>query len=395
MSWKDGFTAQGDFKGATFYVRDSELEAGRRVQVHEYPERDTPYAEDLGRKARRIQFEAYCIGSDYHIARDALIAKVEEGGAGTLRHPYHGTLTVTITSFRVKESTRNGGYAALTIQCVEAGENAFPAAATSTQREVKQQSEQSIADAINAFAGKFAITDVADAVDNFLVEVDDVFSAVANVTGSVSGPLADVIRAPAELGSAIAGAVTNISTIATEPQRALRIYHDLFDAGDEPTAANSTPRAKQTAQNSQALTGLVRTAAVASACKTSAELELSPAKQGDNPMTRDQVYALRAQLLAAIDALQLATDVVTGEPIDDTLFSTLAGLRKAVAVDLSTRGSRLPAVIQYTPEAMLPAVVIAHQLYGDASRETELVNLNNLSHPGFVPGGAALEALSE
>lgn len=103
MSWRDGFSARGSFKGAKFYVQDSELEVGRRVQLHEYPLRDTPYAEDLGRKARKLQFEAYCIGSDYNVARDALIAKVEEGGGGVLVHPYHGWLTVTVTSFRVRE----------------------------------------------------------------------------------------------------------------------------------------------------------------------------------------------------------------------------------------------------------------------------------------------------
>jgi len=395
MSWKDGFTARGSFKGAEFYVRESELEVGRRVQVHEYPERDTPYAEDLGRKARKLQFEAYCIGPDYHIARDALIVKAEEPGSGSLRHPYHGTLTVTITSFRVRESTRNGGYAAITIQCVEAGEQAFPAVTTATQRAVKQAAEQSIADSINVFANTFAITDIAGAVDSFLEEVDAVFAAVANVTGSVSGPLADLIRAPAELGSAIAGAVTDISAIATEPQRAIQIYSTLFDAGADPIVNAATPRARQAARNSQALTELVRTVAVASACSSAAELELSPARQGETPITRNQVYALRSDLLGALDARQSVTYVVSGQPIDDTLFSSLADLRKALAVDLSTRGSRLPALIQYTPEATLPALVIAHRLYGDATREAELVNLNNISHPGFVAGGQALEALSE
>lgn len=395
MSWKDGFTAEGSFRGAKFWVREAEIEAGRRVQVHEYPQRDTPYAEDLGRKARKLQFEAYCIGPDYHVARDALIAAVEEAGPGTLRHPYLGTLTVTITSFRARESTREGGYAAITIQCVESGELRFPNATVSTPQPVRDAADQSLADAIRSFGERFALTDVADAVDDFLAEVDDVFAAVALVTGNVSGPLADLIRAPHELGTAIAGAVTNITTLAGEPGRALGLYRNLFYAGTTPTVANSTPRARQAATNSQALNDLVRASAVAEACRAAADMDLSAAQTHGRPLTRNSVASLRAELLAAIDAQQETVDVVTGRPIDDALYDALADLRKAVAVDLSTRGSRLPAVTTYTPAATLPALVIAHQLYGDATRETEIVALNGLRHPGFVAGGQALEVLAE
>ncbi len=395
MGWRVGFTAEGSFKAAKFYVREAELEAGRRVQLHEYPLRDKPYAEDLGRKARKIQFEAYCIGPDYQQARDALIARVEEPGSGELRHPYHGTLVVTVTGFRVRESTRHGGYAAITIQCVEAGEQAFPTATTATQEAVKTAADKSVADSINAFADDFAISDVAGAVDDFLKEVDDVFSAVANVVGSVSGPLADIIRAPAELGAAIAGAVTNISSIATEPVRAIEIYRNLFNTGTDPVTVGTMPRARQKARNTQALNELVRTTAIVSACKASAALELSPVKQGDRPFTRSAVLTLRDELLDAIDERQQITDVVSGQSIDDDLYNSLSDLRVAVMTDLSTRGKRLPSVMAYTPLATLPALVIAHQVYGDATRDVELVNLNNIRHPGFVLGGQVLEVLSE
>lgn len=395
MSWKTGFTARGSFKGAAFWVQQAELEVGRRVQVHEYPKRDMPLAEDLGRKARKIQIEAYCLGDDYMEERDALVAAVEEAGPGTLRHPYWGTLTVTITSFRVREGTREGGYAAITLQCVESGEQTYPNIATNTQHAVKAAADQSLADAINSFADSFAISDVAGAVDNFLAEVDDVFAAAANVTGSVSGPLADIIRAPAELGAAIAGAVTNIASIAGEPKRTLDIYRNLFSAGDEPIVANNTSRAQQAARNSQALNELVRTSAVIESCRASASLELSPSRQTDVTITRNAVADIREALLDVIDTRQESIDVVSGKPISDMLYASLSDLRKAVAIDLSVRGQRLPVVMVITPGAILPALVLAYQQHGDASRETELVKLNNLRHPGFVPGGQPLEVLSE
>jgi len=396
MGWRDGFTAKGSFKGSEFWLRDDELEAGRRAQVHEYPLRDKPYVEDLGRKARKYQIEAYLIGPDYQVPRDALIASLEESGSGTLVHPYYGRLTVTLAQpARISQSTREGGYARISMQFIEAGEQAFPTATVVTQNAVRQAADQSIDEAVAEFADTFEISDIAGAVDGFLDEVDSAFSSVSNIVGSVTGPLADIVRAPAELGASIAGSVTNISSIITEPLRAIRIYSNLFGAGSDPVYSNTSPRALQATRNTQAMNELVRTSAVVSAARSSADLELSPALQGDNPITRTAVLDLRDELLDAIDIRQQVTDIITGASIDDALYNSLADLRVAVMLDLSARGKRLPSVITYTPRATLPALLIAHRLYGDASRDGELINLNNIAHPGFVRGGVALEALSE
>ncbi|TNY06237.1 DNA circularization protein, partial [Escherichia coli] len=40
------------FRGVGFFVASDQGEYGRRGPVHEYPNRDNPYFEDLGEKAR-------------------------------------------------------------------------------------------------------------------------------------------------------------------------------------------------------------------------------------------------------------------------------------------------------------------------------------------------------
>lgn len=49
------------FKGAPFYVDQQGRSSGRRTVVHEYPKRDIPYAEDMGRHALRYQITGYLI----------------------------------------------------------------------------------------------------------------------------------------------------------------------------------------------------------------------------------------------------------------------------------------------------------------------------------------------
>ena len=43
------------FRGVAFEVESHSESGGRRIELHEYPLRDTPYAEDLGKKAGKWQ----------------------------------------------------------------------------------------------------------------------------------------------------------------------------------------------------------------------------------------------------------------------------------------------------------------------------------------------------
>ena len=77
MSWRDRYLT-ASFRGVEFKVQKHDATFGRRQVVYEYPQRDTPSTEDLGRRARELSLDAYVIGEDYHLQRDRLIA----GGKG-------------------------------------------------------------------------------------------------------------------------------------------------------------------------------------------------------------------------------------------------------------------------------------------------------------------------
>ena len=112
------------FRSVAFEVESHTESGGRRLVQHEYPLRDTPYAEDLGRKAGSWQVEAFLVRSrltDYAASRDELRKALTAQGPGTLIHPYLGELTVCVDGYTLKESTREGGYCTFSISFVEAG----------------------------------------------------------------------------------------------------------------------------------------------------------------------------------------------------------------------------------------------------------------------------------
>ena len=60
MAWRSRLMP-AKFRGARFHVDTGVRESGRRIVPHEFPKRDVPYAEDMGRRAREFTVRGYII----------------------------------------------------------------------------------------------------------------------------------------------------------------------------------------------------------------------------------------------------------------------------------------------------------------------------------------------
>ena len=133
MSWHDSLTwasasdqlkKKAAFRGALFFVRDSDTGVGRRNVVHTYPFRDEPYVEDLGLDVDEFNITGYVIqnidnGQDYFKERDALIIALKKSGPGILVHPFLGERVVSlIGKARIVETFADGGIARFTMSFV-------------------------------------------------------------------------------------------------------------------------------------------------------------------------------------------------------------------------------------------------------------------------------------
>ena len=123
-AWR-AFLQPASFRGAQFKVEVGGQAGGRRNVTQEFPERDTPFTEDMGRRARRYPITGYVIvsptNSNYLPARDALIAACEAYGPATLVHPTLGTMQVNCDTYAVSETRERGGVATFEMVFVEAG----------------------------------------------------------------------------------------------------------------------------------------------------------------------------------------------------------------------------------------------------------------------------------
>ena len=66
---------EASFKGVPFKVDETEGQFGRRNVLHQYPYRDLPFAEDLGREVRRFSVHAFVLTQPEY---DALVEALEK-----------------------------------------------------------------------------------------------------------------------------------------------------------------------------------------------------------------------------------------------------------------------------------------------------------------------------
>lgn len=420
-----GITASGwrtrlkpaSFRGVPFHVEQDETEGGRRAATHEFPGRDLPYTEDMGRKAAAVTVEGYVIGTDYMTARDALMTACNAEGPGALITPWMPERKVVCTAMRKRESAKEGGFCRFSLTFVEAGEESAPtgAALPGVQAEAKADDLMGVlggvldgnmrlsglplpvaADALAAMQGFAAQVGASASLVRFGADIPGALASLADITPAElaglapSGLLAPFFQlsgawsAVSRLFSSTSGSASISSGGAGQLTPRVPALLDL--AATAPTASATagagTVRTAQ-AQNRAALAQYQRAAAVTEAARTAALVR---------PASRQEAAALRAEVIAAIDTAMETTP-------DPTAYAALADLRTSTVRALAQSAGAAPEVATVRSVAVQPSLALAQRYvvspgYGaDATQaETELLARNSVRHPGFVPPGA-LEVL--
>lgn len=418
MSWRDNLR-KAAFRGVPFFFEDSKSPAGRRTVIHGYPLQDEVWPEDLGRAPKKFTISGYVLGQDYIAKRDALEEALDKPGPGTLVHPTRGEIQVACAEpAEIAESTREGGMARFTMHFIVGGDNKFPISTVDTMAQVDARADAAqlaaeddfassfSLDASPAFVGESAGDLVTGAMDEIAAAAGGIPAAIgARMTEITSGiaPYAFAAQSALSAGQRLTSAIGQLrsgglamlvnrlpfarsvfslgrllSARGGSASEAYAAQTKLWTYGADLAPVRRTTAARTTqADNQAAMTALVRRASLIEAARLSARMEFT---------SYDQAVATRNELGRALDAER--------QTAADPVFRALTDLHGATARDITARGGTLARVTTVRAPSTLPAVVVAHRLFGDATRAAELVERNRLSHPGFVPGGTDLEVLN-
>lgn len=414
------------FRNVPFVVRGGGGQAGRRNAIHEYPFRDIPWVEDLGRQSRRIQIVGFVVGDDVIAQRARMIAAVEAPGDGELVHPTLGRLQVAVIGFDWEEGEQGRTFA-YRFQFVRQGQRLYPssvadgtAAVTNAATlfgsasaaafvartlaplaggaaQANQVAQQATAWAQQALrVGNDATSLIKLAVSlpgqygRLLglasgVTVGEIIPTTANLTpqgliaaaaaarAAVSSACSALKAAAAQIGTrntapftaaveSLAGAILQVSSTPGDALRGLSSLASFVPVGSAGPAA--------TVQSATA--DLFRRGAAAALALAGSQYQ---------PQSSDDAASVRAQVLSVLDA----EITVAGDQFEDDVFASLRALRSAAVQDLNSRGASLPTLTTVHVASSLPALALAQRLYRDPTRADELVARVVPVHPAFMP----------
>jgi prophage DNA circulation protein len=379
MTWREDMQA-ASFRGVPFEVESESGKFGRRGQTHEYPQRDKPWREDLGRGTRTFNIAAFLVGDDYMQRRDALLAAIETEGPGTLVHPWYGQLEVNATDeVTVTHSRANGGMCEIQLVFVEAGELEFPAASSSLGAQSLNAADDLGEAAAEDFAESFTLEEMPSFVQDGFLEDLDLFGGMLEAAGSgwqwLNAAVPDWLGDALSFGRSVAAMFDRFvlpSTTANSARlnrnavvslTALSRQYGSYVA--ESVAA--APATRQREENRSALAALFQQATIIQAAGMASAMPL--------PVYDDAVL-VRDSLAAALDEASFTAS--------DAIYVPLQVLRARVHADITARLSQAARLRTFTPREPVSCLALVYDLYEDVDREQEVIDRNAIRHPGFV-----------
>lgn len=407
------------FRGVPFEVEASGITVGRRTVVHEYPQRDRPYVEDMGRATRNITLQCFVVGSDYLEQAQALMHELEEPGPGTLIHPWLGEMEVTITSVSELQFDQGLGVASVTITATEAGDLEFPAVTADEDTEALEAADAVEKSAVEKFCEDFDLSTINEWVDsalegslldalNFLSAGDfgKLFDYAEGVANLADKAMALLSTDPKIFATRLAGALglsrwaTTVSAwrgVAKSLKNLCR--HDKLKARTKAYAERKgepmSDVTRQVMKSQAAIETLVRQLLIAqmvgvsTLVATSKDVSSPDGEEDMRTTTRsyDEIVELRGELCQVLDDELLMEE-------NDEMYQVLDEARTAIFDVLTHKADALQHVVIVKPDDVFPAVVLAYDYHDDADRDLEIARRNSVEHEGFCPA-SELRVLSE
>ncbi len=396
MSWKDELR-KASFRGVEFFIDSSDFSTGRRSVLHEFPNRDTPYTEDMGRISDSFEIEGYVLGDNYFQAKRNLQEVFTKKGPGELIHPYYGLKIVQVGPVSISETTKDGAIATFSAKFSEAGNNKYPkgqndkgAILSST---VETALEETKADFDESFSIEdlpgFAVDSARDLVSLAQEQFDDVTKTFADVSDAVAdlaystrnlvAEVNDLLQAPSVLSQRLLDSFALLEDAFTSEKSKVNALSTFYTFGkDEPQVDATTPIRQKEKNNQDKLTNFMRKVAAVKSASTAMIADYA---------SFDDALNKRVEITAVINE-QIRED-------DNTeLYQSLIDVNAALVDALPDVDADLPRVQEITLDNTESSLTLSYDLFENDRNEQDLIDRNGVRNPGFIEAGTTLEVLN-
>lgn len=372
------------FRGVPFQVLSHERKGGRLGPDHEFPDSDVGDPEDTAGALETYSVDAFIVGDEYHLEADNLLDALKTKGPGVLEHPRYGTRRVQVRTWSRKEDNAEGGIARLQIDFKDAPQGGLT---ITLLADIETDVDETVIAVSEAFETNFDATGVSGPVgDAALAGATSLYDNVENALRrnlSDAGEALALVDVLPSIADQIADPELLASTLAeiweASPLEALRAF-TATRAADK-TSTGTDPNEALIFSNDAALEALGQRLALAEYSR-----QVVPLVE-DTFEVFDDAIALRDELTERI-RVEETTD-------DASEYEALVTTRTDAYKRLSDAAEPLVRLRTITVGHLDSAIVLAWNLYEDASRVSEIIDRNALRHGGFIVAGTELTVLAE
>lgn len=405
MAWETELLT-ASFRGVEFTTKGVDDVLERSIAEHHYAYVNGANIEDLGEKARPMRFHAIFWGDDYEKRLHAFIVVLQQPGSGILVHPIFGARTAMLKTAHIKHSDELRDGVHIELHFVEdlperpffasspfwaADASASAAQAAGEQHaNVMEQAMQKLSNgmpvktlsALNdsfgnqlsslAKAVQYPLAQITSLGTNVLANVRPFLNDVQSIYQHLGNPLGQAINSAAPTRK-IANWLATTNKASTMLDRFSKVADSAANWRSLQAPEQSLIQGVQMAQQAE------RVIAASSVNDWSASMLGQQIDQPSftPPQISDIASTARTFLKGAADGLAACYPLTAARPIAEGLRESAYQLQIAANAAINAKP---PLTIRLTPTAGNMSL-IAHALYGDASRAAELRRLNPQVHP--------------
>ena len=350
----------------------------------------------MGRVSNTFEITGHVLGDDYFAAKRKLQDVFTRKGPGELIHPYHGSQFVQVGAVQISESNDEGAIAVFTAVFYEAGDNQFPKGANDKGAILNASVDNALTEAKKDFDDNFSITGlpsfavdsaralVSSASETFdetvkvFTTTSDAVAELAFSTRNLIAEVNDLLQAPSVLSQRLLDSFALLESAITSDEEKTDAYGNFFNFGsDQDAVVADTPIRIAEKNNQDKFINLMRRAAAVKSASTASITDFA---------SFDEALKTRVDITAVIE-LQIKED-------DDTeLYQSLIDVNASLVDAVPDVDAQLPNIQEIELVDTEPSLVITYDLFEDFRNEQDIIDRNNIRHPGFIESGSKLEVL--
>lgn len=377
------------FKRAPFFYVSGDINAGRKTVVHEYPNKNFRFVEDLGKNLRTFSIRAIITGFFYITNKKTLEDALNDEGIGILKHPFLGNINCVCTGYTVSEDLIGLGTANFTLNFVETKKSRFPDASNdniSKIADLYRKLYAFIKDDLNGqYIAQFA-RNISFAAQK-LEDLSDTLNLIANSTKSLNTSSTEFqtqsnnfnsnafkIASPdGDIGGNTSDLISSFDGLSDDGQTRFDASSKLFGFGEGDEFIDlPTTQIRQRNDNQKFINGTINALAFANQIDAAKDIDYANEQDlNDTAQVLDKNY----------------DDLLNSESnkFSNQLLSDLNELRNQIRIFFEQERLIVNKIVEVKTKT-IPATVLTYQYSGDTDDYDQILSLNQIFNPAVVEG---------